>query len=301
MAEDLTLGGLLSALGGAELVRGDPSAGVLGIEHDSRQVDGGFLFVAVPGARVDGHVFLAEAAAGGATSLLVQRDRADQWSSLPTGPAIVAVDDTRRALSATASWFWGRPSASMKVIGITGTDGKSTTAHLMTTALQASGARVGRLSTVDILIPGQEGGAVGGRMTTPEATEVHRVLRLMVDAGTDFAIVESTSHGLALNRLDHVEYDVAVLTNITGDHLDFHETFEAYRDAKGRLFEMVSVRSEDGLGAAVVNADDPSANYLLGKASGVSKFRYGLDSEDVDVTARQVVLRAEGTQFSLVT
>lgn len=302
MPDSRPLASLLRELPGAELVRGDRAALVSGVEHDSRRIDRGGLFVAVPGQHVDGHRFLPDVAGRGASAVVVQRDHEATWRDLPADIAVVTVEATRPALSAAAAWYWGHPTRSLTVIGVTGTDGKTTTCHLMTAALAATGARVGRLGTVDVLVPGHEGGSVGGRMTTPEATEVQRVLRLMADAGAEYAIVESTSHGLALNRLDHVEYDVAVLTNITGDHLDFHETFEAYRDAKALLFAAVAREAAAGKStAAVVNDDDPSANFMLGKSGKARPFRYGVESPGAEVAARNVVLRSDGSEFRLIT
>lgn len=295
------LASLLSELPSAALVRGSSETVIAGVEHDSRRVDQGRLFVAVPGSRSDGHEFLHDVATRGAAAVIIQRDRVAELAHLPDDLPVIEVDDSRVALSAAAAWFWDHPARSMKVVGVTGTDGKTTTTHLMTDALSAAGARVGRMGTVDVLIPGHEGGFVGGRMTTPEASEVQRVLRLMADAGTEVAIVESTSHGLALNRLDHADYDVAVLTNVTGDHLDFHETFEAYRDAKARLFQAVARKANGGFGAAVVNDDDPSANYMLGQAGQADAIRYGLESASADVRAEAVTLGADGSQFRLVT
>ena len=301
MSEARTVASLVEALAGAELVRGDAAAVVAGVEHDSRLVQSGTLFVAVPGFSADGHGFLPAAIHSGAPAVVVQRDRAASWSALPGNVAVVAVDDTRAALSKAAAWFEGYPSREMTVIGITGTDGKTTTGHLVTSVLEASGARVGRLGTVDTYLPG-ESGHVSGRMTTPEAPEVQRLLRRMADAGCDFAVVESTSHGLALHRLDDVEYDIAVLTNITGDHLDFHKTFEAYREAKGMLFAALDRTADKGVAkVAIANADDPSANFMLTRSTRARPMQYGLEARDADVLARNVALRADGTDFRLVT
>jgi UDP-N-acetylmuramoyl-L-alanyl-D-glutamate--2,6-diaminopimelate ligase len=138
-------------------------------------------------------------------------------------------------------------------------------------------------------------------MTSPEAPEVQRLLRRFADSGCEFAIVESTSHGLALNRLDHVEYDVAVFTNITGDHLDFHKTFEAYREAKGQLFSALETAAQKGVPkAAVVNMDDPSANAMLSRTTA-QPYRYGLESREAEITARNIILRADGSDFRLET
>ncbi len=300
MTDPLSVAGLLQELPGASLVSGSADSGVTTLEDNSRRVTPGALFVAVPGFVVDGHAYLQSAISAGASALLVQRDHGDAFSNLPPGPAVVAVDDTRAAMAQAAAWFYGHPGRELVVIGVTGTDGKTTTSHMLTSVLEAAGAPVGRLGTVDVYLPGETGSL--GRMTTPEAPEVQRLLRRMVDAGCDFAIVESTSHGLALHRLDQVEYDIAVFTNITGDHLDFHKTFEAYREAKGRLFEALDTSVEKGpQKVAVVNADDPSANAMLSRTKKAAPLRYGLESREADLLGRNLRLRADGTDFRLIT
>lgn len=301
MTESRALGSLLAEIPGAELVSGDSTVAVSGIEHDSRRVGAGSLFMAIPGFNVDGHTYLHQAVSRGAAALIVQRDRGDAWRSLPVGTAVIAVDDTRAAMAKAAAWFYGHPGRELVVVGITGTDGKTTTSHLLTSIFEAAGAPSGRLGTVDVWMPGETGN-VTDRMTTPEAPEVQRLLRRMVDAGCDFAVVESTSHGLALHRLDEVEYDIAAFTNITGDHLDFHKTFEAYREAKGMLFAALETSADkDVPKVAIANADDPSANYMLSQAPRAQRIQYGLDSRDAEVVGRNVILRPDGTDFRLVT
>lgn len=299
MSEPRTLASLLEDLPGAELVRGDASTILEAIEHDSRRAGPGSLFAAIPGFTVDGHTFLPRVVKAGAAAVLVQRDHADSWRDLPGAAAVIAVDDTRVALAPAAAWFYDHPGRELGVIGVTGTDGKTTTSHLLTSALEGAGLRVGRLGTVDVYMPGEQG-HVTDRMTTPEAPEIQRLLRNMVAAGCDWAIVESTSHGLALHRLDNVEYDVALFTNITGDHLDFHKTFEAYREAKGRLFQALDTAYDKGLPKmAAVNADDPSANFMLDLTSA-ARLRYGLESREADVVARNILLRPDGSDFRIV-
>lgn len=300
MVGDHTVAALLSELTGASLVRGDASSTVEGLEHDSRLAGRGTLFVAVPGFTVDGHTFLAQVTAAGATALLVQGDHEAFWRELPAGPALIAVPDTRVALAEAAAWFYRHPGREMVVIGVTGTDGKTTTTHLATSVLEAAGASVGRLGTVDTYMPGAQG-SVEGRMTTPEAPEVQRLMRKMADAGCAYAIVESTSHGLALHRLDHVEYDIAAFTNVTGDHLDFHKTFAAYREAKGMLFAALDASTAERVTkVAILNADDPSAGFMAARTK-TRTMRYGIDSREAEVIARDVVLKADGTDFRLVT
>ncbi|HQW51442.1 MAG TPA: UDP-N-acetylmuramoyl-L-alanyl-D-glutamate--2,6-diaminopimelate ligase [Tepidiformaceae bacterium] len=294
-----TLAALLQELPGARLVRGEPASAVSGVEHDSRRVTAGSLFVAIPGFTVDGHTFLPQVAGAGAAAAVVERGHAVPPGT-PGDLALIEVPATRPALASAAAWFFGHPGREMTVIGITGTDGKTTTSHILTSVLEASGSAVGRLGTVDTYLPG-ESGKVTDRMTTPEAPEVQRLLRRMADVGCQYAIVESTSHGLALNRLDHVEYDIAAFTNITGDHLDFHRTFEAYREAKGLLFEALDTAAPKSIAkTAIVNIDDPSANYMLDR-SHARGLTYGLESREAMVSARVLVLRPDGTDFQLMT
>ena len=301
MSESRTIAGLLGELPRAELVAGDAGAVVSGIEHDSRRVSAGSLFLAVPGFTVDGHEYLHQAVLRGAAAVVVQRDHGEAWRTLPAGAAIIAVDDTRLAMARAAAGFHGHPGRELAVVGITGTDGKTTTSHLLTSVLEAAGAPTGRLGTVDVYMPGATG-KVTDRMTTPESPEVQRLLREMVSAGCRFAIVESTSHGLALHRLDEVEYDTAVVTNITGDHLDFHKTFDAYRDAKALLFAALETSFDKGVPkTAIVNADDHSAAYMLSQALRANHIRYGLAAREAEVTARNLVLRPDGTDFRLIT
>lgn len=295
------MAGLLADLPGAKLVRGSAGTAIGGVEHDSRRVAPGTLFVAIPGFNVDGHAFLEQAAGAGAAAVLIEESRADAAAALPPGVAIIAVPDTRRALSRAAAWFYGYPTRSLRVAGVTGTDGKTTTCHMVTSILEAAGARVARMGTVDTYIPGLEG-EPPTRMSTPEANQVHRILRRALDAGCDTVVVESTSHGLALHRLDDVDYDVAAITNVTGDHLDFHQTFEAYREAKSLLFAALDRSASKGLTkTAVVNADDPSAAFMLEQAPSAERLQFGFEARELDVFARNVHLRPDGTSFRMVT
>ncbi len=296
----MTVGSLLTeGVPGLRLLRGDTDTAVADVTHDSRAVESNGLFVAVPGMRSDGHKFLGQAVANGASAVLIQEDHVAAAEDLPANLAVITTPQSRFALSAAAAWFYGHPSREMTVIGVTGTDGKTTTSHLLTSVLESAGLTVGRLGTVDVHRTGQTM-ASQTRMTTPEAPEVHRELRAMADAGCRYAIVESTSHGLALQRLEHVDYDFAVMTNITGDHLDFHETFEQYRAAKAHLFEMLDrPTSKESRRAAIVNADDPSAEHCLGQTRAAA-VRFALDTPDVDITARSVELRSAGSSFELV-
>lgn len=270
------------------------------IRFDSRAVGPGDLFVCVPGERHDGHAFAAAAVQAGARVLVVEAGRPRPVAD--PAVAVIAVPDPRRALSALAAAHEGFPAEQLTVIGVTGTDGKSTTAFLALAALEGAGLRAGVLSTVESRIAG-EVVPNSTRLTTQEAPEVQARLRRMVDAGCTHAVVEATSHGLELGRLDHCAFDVAVFTNLTPDHLDFHGSIEAYRAAKGRLFAMLDRPTGKRVPrAAVLNADDPAADWFAGR-SAARRVRYGLDPggdrTDLDVAARAARLGPAGSTFRL--
>jgi len=233
---------LLERLPEPKLIVGDTRRSVSAIEIDSRRVEPGSLFVAIPGEHTDGILYAAQAVANGAGVVIAQ---AEPPSSLPADVTFVRVGDARRALSALAAAYYGEPSRSLDVIGITGTNGKTTTAYMIASILNAAGVACGIAGTV--------GGQFGSRRwhlanTTPLPPELHRVIAEMRDGGAKAIALEVSSHALALHRVDDVRFRVAALTNVTRDHLDFHQTGEAYAAAKHRLFGMTE--------ACVLNVDD---------------------------------------------
>jgi UDP-N-acetylmuramoyl-L-alanyl-D-glutamate--2,6-diaminopimelate ligase len=286
--EPAPLGGLIERLEAEHRLRGARDGGraigpaglagiaIGGIRHDSRHIGPGDLFVAVPGLTVDGHDYVARAAEAGAAAALVERPLAD----VPLPQLVVA--DGRAALATASAWWYGDPSRELRVLGITGTDGKTTTSFLALAALEAAGASCGLIGTVETKI-GAAREAHAEHATTPEAPQLQAALRAMALARNDTAILETTSHGLALRRVDGVDYDAAILTNLTHEHLELHGTWEAYRDAKLSLFERLH-RGD----VAVVNADDPSAGLFAGVAqeAGARVVTYGTDAQaDVRATA----------------
>ena len=260
------------------------------VRLDSRAVQPGDLFVCIPGQHFDGHDFAGAAVAAGAAALVVERGHEDAVAALGAPIAIVA--DSRRALSSIAAAHEGNPSQRLTVVGVTGTNGKTTTSLLIHAALEAAGEEVGLINTVETRI-GLRRSMNDSRMSTPEATEIQRLLAEMVEAGCEYAVVEATSHGLALGRLADVAFDVGVLTQLGEDHLDFHGSVEAYHAAKLRLFEGLAR-------AAVLNADD--AGYArFAEASSAAVLSYGLDDPKADLTARQIDNVGDGSTFELVT
>jgi UDP-N-acetylmuramoyl-L-alanyl-D-glutamate--2,6-diaminopimelate ligase len=238
---------------------------ITAITSDSRQVTPGALFVAYKGVGVDGHDYLADAVARHAAAVVVERGSGD----LPV--PVVQVPNGREALAWLGAAWYGYPSREMRVVGVTGTDGKTTTANLVYSILRAAGRRAGLISTVNAVVPSREAGALadtvydtGLHTTTPDAMEIQHYLAMMRDAGTGDAVLETTSHGLVQHRVTGCEFDVAVITNITHEHLDFHGSVQAYREAKSMLFRalMKGVPKPGIPKTSVLNRDDDSFGLL---------------------------------------
>jgi UDP-N-acetylmuramoyl-L-alanyl-D-glutamate--2,6-diaminopimelate ligase len=265
---------------------------VTGLCYDSRRLKVGDCFVAIAGTHTDGHRYVETALRDGAVAAVVQRRAGTAWPQ-------VIVPDTRRALALMASTFFGHPSREMVVIGVTGTDGKTTTTTMIHQMLLSAGRRAGSMSTVDIRF----GDAVDpndSRQTTLEALEVQAQLARMRDAGLKYAVIETSSHGLALQRVVGVNYDVAVFTNIAHEHLDFHKTIEAYREAKAQLIDLTagSVR-KDIEKTAVLNHDDPSYAYLVNRPIA-RQITYGIQLA-ADLKADRVEVTPKGLRVEAST
>lgn len=244
---------------------GDLDVLIRGMTHDSRAVEPGALFVAYQGVSEDVHRYIPDALARGAAAVLIERPVAEIAAELGpiTQATVVEVGDARLARGLIAATMWDHPSRALTVIGVTGTDGKTTTCTLAHAMLLAAGRRTGLISTVAAQI-GTTALDTGLHVTTPEAEDVQAYLAAMRDAGLDSAVVEVTSHGLAQHRVAGIEFDVAVLTNITHEALEYHGTFEAYIEAKAMLFHALgqSPRRPDQPKTSVLNASDPSAARL---------------------------------------
>ena len=271
---------------------------VRAVRLDSREVEAGDLFVCIPGQNVDGHDFAAAAVAAGAAAVVAERGRGEALRSL--GVPVVEVPSGRRALSAIAAAHEGYPSERLSVVGVTGTNGKTTTTLLVHAALEAAGEEAGLLNTVETRV-GAVATANDTRMSTQEAPVVQRLLAEMVEAGCAYAVVEATSHGLALDRLADVAFDVGVLTNLGADHLDFHGTAEAYADAKRRLFAQLDAPTAKSVARrAVLNADDPAWRSFAA-ATDVPALTYALDAPAADVRASGIDDVGDGSTFELAT
>lgn len=277
----MNVGCTLAALRDAGIgrdVQGDASVMLTGVQHDSRAVQPGDLFAAVPGANVDGARFAGAAVDGGAAAVL-----ANAPLSLPAGVPQLISDDVRLDLSKASEQVYGRPSTQLRVVGITGTNGKTTTAHLVESMLHALGRKPALLGTVAMRGPGFEDEAAH---TTPEADDLARFMRRAVDAGATDLVMEVSSHGLTLRRVESVSFAVAAFTNLTQDHLDFHGTLDAYGEAKARLFTAL------GPAASVINIDDAFGAALATRAPNA--LRCSVDGSRGDLKVERWEMRRAG-------
>ncbi len=254
---------------------------IKGVAYNSQKVQKGWLFVAIKGFNTDGHKYIPDALANGAAAVIIEDD-AD------TGDAVsVRVTESRKALAQVSSNWFKNPAKEMKIIGVTGTNGKTTVTSLIKQILEFSGKKVGLIGTNgnmigDKLLPGER--------TTPESLELHELFREMADVGTEYVVMEVSSHSLSLSRVYGIKYEVATFTNLTQDHLDFHVTMENYFDAKKILFNMCN--------KAVINADDVWGAKLLDVAS-CQKYSYSIENAS-DFKAENVRISARGILFDLI-
>jgi UDP-N-acetylmuramoyl-L-alanyl-D-glutamate--2,6-diaminopimelate ligase len=264
---------VLSSDGGADADVAVSEIKLSAIRDDSRTVEPGDLFVAVRGLRVDGLDYVTEAVERGAAAVAVERP--------VDGLAVpqLVVDGGAAALASAAAWWYGDPSRELLTVGVTGTNGKTTTSFLAEAALEAAAIRTGLIGTIGIRI-GDELRRNEEPNTTPGALALQRLLREMRDAGEEAVVIETSSHGLAADRVASVAYDAAIFTHLSHEHLDFHGTFEAYRDAKLRLFSRLPREAKGGRpGLAVINVDDEHAPVFVyaAQTAGARVVTYGVD------------------------
>ena len=286
------------------ILSGTPDATpVTGIVLDNRQVQPGYLFVAMPGSSVDGHAYIPAAIQSGAAAVVGEKLMGEL--SIP----YIRVENSRQALTWLAAAFCGYPARKLTVIGVTGTDGKTTTCNLLYQILLAAGLKAGLISTVNAVI-GDEVLDTGFHVTTPDAPDIQRYLARMLASGLTHVVLETTSHGWAQHRVDACEFDVGVVTNITHEHLDQHGTYENYRAAKARLFQSLEITHPKPQGnprLAVFNKDDSSYEYLSSlfqsktsnQHSKIQISSYGL-GDSADVRAESIEYSVQGLHFNAV-
>lgn len=282
--QEIDIGHLATVAGPAvRAVEGNPATRVTGAAYDSRSVGAGDLFFCIPGERFDGHLFAGAAVEQGAAALCVER-------SLELATPQIIVDSVRSVLAPLASEIYGHPSDELTLLGVTGTNGKTTTAFLLESILQAAGRTTGLIGTIETRVAGERWPGV---RTTPESVDLQRLFRQMRDRGVTAAAMEVTSHALVLGRVDHVTFDSAVFTNLTQDHLDFHKDMESYFEAKASLF------TEERSRAAVINVDDRYGRALIGRTT-LPTLTFGT-TDRADVYATEVDLGPTGSTFIAAT
>jgi UDP-N-acetylmuramoyl-L-alanyl-D-glutamate--2,6-diaminopimelate ligase len=255
---------------------------IAGIAYDSRRLKSGDLFVAIRGLHHDGRRYIPEAIAKGAAAVVV--DREEIHGSVIT----IQVDDARKALALLSARWYDYPARKLRLVGITGTDGKTTTAYLVHAILRKAGFGTGLIGTVVTRI-GQDDRP--SFYTTPESLELHQALADMVSQGDAFAVMEVSSHALAMDRVHDIPFELAIFTNLSRDHLDFHGDFEHYRDAKALLFE----RLHGSNAKAIINLDDPSASFFMDKTT-VPVITYSAEGE-ADISLKNAHLTMQGTDL----
>lgn len=273
---------------------GDENLEVTDVTHDSRQARAGSLFAAVRGAELDAHKFIGQVMEAGAVGVISQLEAPDDFQG-----AWIQVTEVRRAMALAAAEVHGYPSRELQLVGITGTNGKTTTTYLVAAIAEAAEEPVAMTTTVEYRVDRERWKA---ERTTPEATDMQRILRRAVDMGCRMAVMESSSQAIDLHRCDALQYSVAVFTNLTRDHLDYHGTMDEYFAAKRKLFD-------GSLGGtpktSVINIDDERGRHLAdeleGGGGGSSVVRYALDREEADVTATAVEHSLEGMRLLLLT
>jgi UDP-N-acetylmuramyl-tripeptide synthetase len=285
----VTVADVARAVGGE--LRGEGGRIALDVTRDSRKVRPGWVFVAISGQNVDANRFVADAARAGAAAVVSEHERPADFA-LPW----IRVAEARRALALVAAEVHGHPSHRLKLVGITGTNGKTTTAYLLAAVAEAAGERVALISTVEYRIARE---SFAAEFTTPEATEVQRTLRRAVEKDCRTGVMEVSSQALDLHRCDALRFEIAAFTNLTRDHLDYHGTMEKYFDAKRRLFDG---RLGERPRVSILNADDEYGARLAAEVerAGGRVLRYGLGA-GAELTARGVALSMGGMRFTLST
>ncbi len=279
MADALTLDGLAASVAGKVL--GDGGTLVSDVTHDSRDVGAGSLFAAVRGFVTDGHRFIGEALAAGAVALCVEDETA-----VPIGRAAIVVPSVREVLGRLASKVHGDPSSTLRIVGITGTNGKTTVAHLIESITAAAGIQQAIIGTVGARINGKP---FPIERTTPEATDFQRLLAAMVGFGVDIASVEVSSHALTLGRVDGTLFEIGAFTNFSQDHLDFHADMDEYLAAKRSLFDRCRI--------GVIWVDDAAGRNIASEAS-IPIVRAGT-GDDADVRGRAITVALDGSTFDI--
>ena len=263
------------------LIQGSLDLDIMHVQYDSRKIKAGDVFFCIEGYNMDGHKYIQDAIDNGAVAIVCQKNIEQHVNA-----AVIITEDTRKALAISASNYYNNPSSAMKIIGITGTNGKTTSAFMLKAILEAQGYKVGLIGTIANYIGEKK---IVAERTTPESLELHELFKEMVDAKVEYCVMEVSSHSLSLDRVYGIEFCESIFTNLTQDHLDFHKTFENYFNAKLKLFKYSK--------NSIINIDDIYGEkaYSLIKSS---KLSYGLKS-NADLVASNIEMHSRGSKFTI--
>jgi len=260
------------------------------IVQDNRKVSSGSLFICIEGLTVDGHQFAEDAANKGAAAILAEKP-------LNVNIPVILVPSTKRAMAILADFFYGQPTKKMRLVGITGTNGKTTTSHLIEQIFRDAGEKTGLIGTMYMKIADN---VLDTKNTTPDSLTLQNTFKQMLDEGVSTAVMEVSSHALDQGRVFGCDYDVAVFTNITQDHLDYHHTMEAYLRAKSLLFaQLGNAYNYEHPKFAVLNMDD-SGSKQIQKETAAHIVTYGIDNQSAQFTAKDIEMNSKGTSFTLI-
>ncbi|MCK8827136.1 UDP-N-acetylmuramoyl-L-alanyl-D-glutamate--2,6-diaminopimelate ligase [Natroniella acetigena] len=271
-----------------EGIKGNLKFDVLGISYDSRRVKAGYLFVAISGFKQDGHNFIKEAITNGAKAVVVEKEIDLDLDLSQQDVAVINVDDSRKALAYLSAKFYDYPSKKMTVIGVTGTNGKTTTTYLIEEILRNLGFDTGLIGTIKNKISSQE---KKSKRTTPEALDLQRMLAEMVKEDVTHVVMEVSSHALELDRVLEIDFDRQIFTNLSQDHLDFHQNFEQYLAAKLKLFKFSDH-------PAIINFDDQRGEQVVKVAKG-EVIGYGIDAQEAEIKAEKIRIDQKGVSYLL--
>jgi len=264
---------------------------IRGIEYDSRKIREGCIFVALPGEHADGKDFIQQAIDRGATVIVANERRP------ASGVTYVVVKDPLAVLSDISARFYCHPDRKLYLVGITGTNGKTTISYFLESMFRKAGRRPGVIGTVNYRYGSQ---VIAAPNTTPQSSDIYRIFHAMTASSCDSAIMEVSSHALSLGRVSGLEFDCAIFTNLTQDHLDFHQTMDAYFESKAKLFSGLGPGEKSKPKFAIINRDDPWGRKLIARVSGATVLTYGLN-EKADISAQHIRAGSKGSEFVLVT
>ena len=297
----MTIEQLVSVLKDVEVL-GDTSKEIEFIAHDSRRVRKNTLFVCISGTRVDGNKFIPQAVDAGACAVMTEKD-----VTVPEGITVIKVKNIHKAMELCVPYFWGYPGKKMRMIGVTGTNGKTSSTYMLRDILRNAGYKVGVIGTIKIMIEDEE---LPIHNTTPDVIDLQETLAKMYEKGMDYVVMEVSSHALDMNRVAGCEYDTAIFTNLTQDHLDYHKTMdldyhktmENYALAKAKLFDSLSAPDLVKTGkTAVINIDDELGSKTMIEHTKCDLITYGIKHKDATLKAENVEIKASGIIMKLCT